>query len=483
MELLLLCLIPIAMAILVFAVEPIKFAGRLVAGAAWVQLAVTLALVHPVLFGWKESLRPAPEFQIDRLAAAFLVLTAVVIACALSHAHVFFLRELNGPHPPGRRHVHVIYACSLLFLVSMSAVYICDSLGYLWIAVEATTLLSAPLVYYSRTKNALEATWKYLIICSVGIAFALLGTIFIFAASQHGAIVGGSLRISDLCAVAPDLEYSLLRLGFIFCFLGYGTKAGMFPLHSWLPDAHSEAPAPGSAMLSGALLNCALFCIWRISQIVVASRHPLLSFDLNVLAGTATVVAAGLFLIRQHGLKRLWAYSSIENVGLMLVAIGLGSGPLFFLQAVNHSLAKVALFLLSGNVIQASGTKALGELTGIMKVAPVWGVLFAMSALAVTGVPPFGAFISEWLILARSVDCRLWWTAILLIVGLSLGFVAVCMHLGRILLGSPKPGVEPFRPLATSVIPSLLVLACLILGLTTSPRFFHVHWASNGFGM
>ena len=228
----------------------------------------------------------------------------------------------------------------------MCAVFISNNLGCLLMHNEATTLFSAPLVYFERTKNALEATWKYVIICSVGIALALLGTVFFFAASQHGLFTEGTLNLTSLIAKASSLNYPLMRLGFIFCLLGYGTKAGIFPLHSWLPDAHSEAPAPASAMLSGALLNTALFGIWRISQIVIASHGHSLIMQMLLDVGVVTVLAAALFLIRQHGFKRMWAYSSVENVGIMLVAIGLGSAPLFLLQAINHSLVKVALFLL-----------------------------------------------------------------------------------------------------------------------------------------
>ncbi len=274
------------------------------------------------------------ELFLTRLDAAFVMLTAGVAACALTHGYFFYERELAvAEPPPTSAHIRLNYACAMLFVLAMCSVYLCKNLGYLWVCIESTTLLSAPLVYFGRTKHALEATWKYLIICSVGISFALLGTLFIFASSQHGAVVGGgTLEIARLVDVARDLDPKLLRFGFIFCLLGYGTKAGMFPLHSWLPDAHSEAPAPSSALLSGALLNCGLYALWRIGEIVNSSAAH---FETGIClwAGTITVMAASLFLIRQFALKRLLAYSSIENVGMMLVAIGLNSGPLFFFQA------------------------------------------------------------------------------------------------------------------------------------------------------
>ena len=397
-----------------------------------------------------------------------MLLTACVVACATTHAHQFFQKELQGKLRPLPTHIRLFYACSALFGAAMTTVLLCDNLGYLWISVEATTLLSAPLVYFNRTRHSLEATWKYLIICSVGIAFALLGTILIFSSSQHTSTAEGTLSLQSLIQLAPQLHYPLFKLGFIFSFLGYGTKAGIFPLHSWLPDAHSEAPAPASAMLSGALLNTALFAIWRLCQIDAAC-HAGTSFALNLClwAGTITVVAASLFLVRQHGLKRLWAYSSIENVGIMLVAIGLASPGLFFLQAVNHSFAKVALFLVSGNIIQTTGGKTLSDLRGVLRFSPAWGILLALAACAVTGVPPFGAFISEWLILTTSAASNQWLVILLLLAGISLSFIAVSIHVSRILLGNPIHVPECKVSLASSLIPSVLIGVLIVLGITT----------------
>jgi hydrogenase-4 component F len=399
-----------------------------------------------------------------------MCLTAFVTACAMSHAKVFFEVEDARPGAPHQfDHERIFYACAALFLLAMNFVFISDNLGFLWISIEATTLSSAALIYYGRTKHTLEATWKYLVVCSVGIAFALFGTILLFASSQHGAIAHGSLNLSELVAHADALEFRLLRLGYIFCLVGYGTKAGIFPLHSWLPDAHSEAPAPASAILSGALLNCALFAIWRLSQLVSASHHEALATTLPLGLGTVTALAASLFLIHQHGIKRLWAYSSIENVGIMLVAIGLGSGPLFFLQALNHSIAKVALFLLAGNIIQSTGTKNLSEIRGLLQCAPSWAVLLAMAAFAVTGAPPSGAFLSELLILMQAMEQRQFIVVVALLVALCISFIAVSFHVGRIILGSEKPNFARLSPLPTSVVPAILVVMSLLCGLTALP--------------
>lgn len=461
-------LILVLVAASMMAVKSCRLAGKLAVLATWAQFALLIFATTPLLSRKVETLAIAPGFFMNRLDALFILLTAGVAACSLTHGRIFFDRELLSADAPTSRNVRINYAFSLLFVLAMYSVYLCKNLGYLWICVESTTLLSAPLVFFCRTKHALEATWKYLIICSVGISFALLGTLFIFASSQHGAVTGGTLQVDELIAAAPKLDQKLLRFGFIFCLLGYGTKSGMFPLHSWLPDAHSEAPAPSSALLSGSLLNCALFAIWRITEIVNASQHGLLMNQITLWVGTTTVLAASLFLIRQYSLKRLFAYSSIENVGIMLVSIGLNSGSLFFMQALNHSIAKVSLFLLSGNVMQATGKKNLPQQTGLLASAPGWAVLIALSAFAGTGAPPFGTFLSEWLILLRAIDQHQYVCVALLIIGLSLSFIVVSKHLGKIVLGAPNEHLQYFKPFASSAVPALLVICSLCLGLAST---------------
>jgi hydrogenase-4 component F len=354
----------------------------------------------------------------------------------------------------------------------MTAVFLCDNLGYLWIAIETTTLSSAYLVYFDKTKNALEATWKYLMICTVAIGFALLGTVFIFASSQHGAFVEGSLDISELISRGPQLNAPLVKLGFMFCLIGYGTKAGMFPLHSWMPDAYSEAPAPASAMLSGALMNCSLFALWRAKEILHAVRPESVIENTVTYMGALTIVAASLLLIRQHSFKRMWAYSSIENCGLMLVAIGINSGGLFLLQGINHSLAKVALFLVSGDIIHASGTKKLNHLHGVLKACPLWGVTLALGTFALTGCPPFGSFISEMTLLLKMADLQRWILVALLVAGITISFVAICVHVGKVLFGGPKAKFDAYKPVRASVIPAILICCALIMGIFVDANFW-----------
>ena len=466
-----LSVIPIVMLLLSLVLSRTDLTRKLVPIGLWAQLALSGFLLYPLLSGAAIPTKYCEGLVLDRLGALFVVLTIFVVACAATQADSYFGAEQARGENTFTFRFRVFYACINIFLLTMMAVFFCDNSAFLWMAIEASTLAAAPLVYYDRTKNAIEATWKFLIICSVGIAFALLGTVLIFASTQRGAFPEGCLNFSEMLTHARVLEFPLLRLGFFFCLIGYGTKAGIFPMHSWLPDAYSEAPAPVSAVLSGALCNCALFGIWRVLQVVLAARPGHAASQIVVVLGTVTVVAASLFLIRQYSLKRMWAYSSIENVGLMVVAIGLGSGMLFFLQALNHSLAKVALFLLSGSITQAGGSKRLNKLSGVLRACPVWGGLLMLATLGVTGAPPFGAFVSEMAILVKCAEPTHWVIAPFLIAAIAISFVAVCAHVGRVLLGAPKPDFKPFQPLRASLVPAILVLSSLALGLFVEGRY------------
>ncbi|MBY0357155.1 MAG: hypothetical protein K2W82_04065 [Candidatus Obscuribacterales bacterium] len=471
-DLVLILSIPIAATLLAIFCPKIAVLSRTVSLALWFYFAILVYLFAP-LFASKQAIYLFAGLSADRIAAAFILLTVIISASAITQAGIFFEHELLSENPAENLHVRQFYILAMLFLLSMITVFFCQNLGFLWMSIEATTLLSAGLVYFHRSQNSLEATWKYFIICSVGIALALLGVVLIYASSQY-ACSEGTLAIPELIRLAGLLNIPLFKLGFIFAFLGFATKSGVFPLHSWLPDAYSEAPAPASAMFSGALLNCALYAIMRLCDICRASGHFAAAFSILLWAGSITVIAAAIFLVHQHGIKRLWAYSSIENAGLMLVAIATGSWSLFLLQAANHSLAKTSLFLLSGNIIQATGTKQLKDIRGVLTFCPVWGVLLALSAFAVTGVPPFGVFISEWLILNELMVMGQFLPVAILLAGLALAFIAVSVHLGQILFGVPKKNFRIFRPTLSSLVPGLLLLGSLVLGFTVTPSLLAV---------
>jgi len=282
------------------------------------------------------------------------------------------------------------------------------------------------------------------------------------------------MMLSSLIARAKDLDPHLLRLGFIFCLLGYGTKAGIFPLHNWLPDAHSESPSPASAMLSGALLNCALIGIWRLSQVVTAAGQAELVRQLLVPAGAVTVIAASLMLVKQHDLKRMLAYSSVEHVGLLTLAIAIGSGQLFILHAFNHSIVKVALFLMAGGVLHVYGTKELSKLGGILKASPLWGVVLVAAGFAIAGSPPFGTFISEWLLLRDAFASGEILATLLIMVGLTITFIAITTHLGRIVFAPAHSPAKTAPVRSWAWTPALLLVLSLTAGVAAAPQVMHM---------
>jgi hydrogenase-4 component F len=469
---------PLLLAAAALAMRCPRTIARTGAVLMWLQCIMAFQACGPSLIPASIPVEDA-GFQMDRVAALFIILTTVVAAASLTHAVLFFDAEQDSAHPPAPRQIRQFYVFAPLFLVAMYAVVSADNLGYLWIGIEAATLLSAPLVYYHRTRTALEATWKYLIICSVGIAFAFFGTALLFSASQNIATLPhGSLSLNTLTLMGHELAPGSVRLAFVFLLLGYGTKAGLFPLHNWLPDTYSEAPAPASALLSGTLLNCALVALWRIWGLMEAAGQGRLARTTLLTMAVVTVLAAALFLLRQRDLKRMLAYSSMENVGLMAAAVALGSGPGFALLAINHSLVKVALFLLTGNLLQQFGTNKIREIRGLLSAHLPQGVLLLLLIVAITGTPPFGSFLAEWQILMAAADSGRFVSLIALLAGLALAFIASCSQAGRMLFGVPRKRPEaPMGRAATvlrGAVPALLLAISLVLGMALPPSLFAI---------
>jgi hydrogenase-4 component F len=459
--------LPLVMSVLGLFRRLARWLPRIAAGLMIVQIPVVLLACLPALRG--HSSPTGSGFAADGIGAAFVVLTTAIVAAAIFQAALLLPAERGEDQHRDDRIFCRFYTWSGLFILAMYGVLLARNLGYMWIALEMTTLMSAPLVFFHRSSLSLEATWKYLLLCSVGIAFALFGTILIFASSQSPGNPNGTLVVGELLKLGRHLDPRLLRLGFIFCLLGYGTKAGLFPLHNWLPDAHSEAPAPASAMLSGALLNCALLAIWRITGVVTGAGLSALVHHTLVPMAAITVFAAGLMLVRQHDLKRMWAYSSVEHTGLLALAIGIGSGPVFILHAVNHSLVKVALFLLAGNVLHLYGTKSLAKLHGLLRIAPLWGLLLVAGSFAIAGSPPFGTFLSEWLLLRDTFTTGNFVAGGMVIAGLTVTFIAIACHVGRALFGGGPELPKKRYPRSWSYAPTILLLGALATGLVMAP--------------
>jgi hydrogenase-4 component F len=294
----------------------------------------------------------------------------------------------------------IYIGCTLFFLASMSMVALADHLIVLWIAIEATTLVSAPLIFLHRSKAALEATWKYVLICSVGIALALLGCFFIVLSMDVGSI-HVPISFSSLTAVAPRLEPLWLQAGFIFTVIGYGTKMGLAPMHTWLPDAHSEAPSPASALLSGALLNCAFLGIYRTHKLLYAAGLGGYSSNILIGFGLVSMLVAAIFIYNQSGYKRMLAYSSIENMGIIAFGVGIGGLATYgaMLHLIHHSLIKSSLFLSAGNILLGYGSKLVNKTGNMAQLLPKTFTSFFAGFAGISGFPPFGIFVSELLII------------------------------------------------------------------------------------
>jgi hydrogenase-4 component F len=345
-----------------------------------------------------------------------------------------------------------------------------NNLGILWVAMEAATLSTVLLVSVYRTPASLEAAWKYFILCGVGIAQALFGTVLLYMAAERvlGA-EGGALLWTNLNAVKRDLEPGPLTLAFVFLLLGYGTKVGLVPVHNWLPDAHAEGPTPISAVLSGLLLNVALYAVLRCKVLTDGALESALAGRLMIGFGLVSVVAAAFFLSRQRDVKRMFAYSSIEHMGLMTFAFGLG-GPIAtyagLLHMTVHSLIKSAIFFAVGHAAQKAGTQIMDDIRGLLKVNPTLGWGLMLGSLAILGMPPFGVFASEFLILTTAMREQPWATPFLLL-ALGVAFASVFSRVQPMVFGDTH--LKPLRH-PPSFLPVTVHLALgLMLGLYIPP--------------
>jgi hydrogenase-4 component F len=435
---------------------------------------------------------------VDPLGLLFLAVSSALFLGVAVYASAFLARgaadaagapTAAGAASPvsGRAGADAHFTAWLLgFQAAMSLVVLSQHFGLMWVAVEATTLLSAPLIHYHRHPRSLEATWKYLLICSVGIAVALLGTFFLSAASTSGA-EAVPLFFRRLGAARLDPQW--LKAAFILLLVGYGTKMGLAPLHTWLPDAHSEAPSPVSALLSGALLNCAFLAILRLHRVCLAAGLGDFSRQLLLLLGLLSMAVAAAFILGQGDYKRLLAYSSVEHMGILAVGIGVGGdwGALF--QALSHSLVKAALFLTAGNILAAYGTKKAAEVRGLLRALPWSGALWLAGFFAITGAPPFGTFVGELAILRAAFQRRAWLPASLFLLLLAVIFIGMASVFLRMAQGprepaggleptvGPKPGNTPAHASAPAAerpaflaAPLAFLAAAAVLGLG-APRF------------
>ena len=341
--------------------------------------------------------RPEPLFKAYFAVAPEGLLSLLVISLLFFLISIYTTGYLKASNIKSE---HIFTGSMLLFLSTMTMVTLADHIMVMWIAIEATTLASAPLIYTHRTAASLEATWKYVLICSVGIAMALLGSVLITISMDVGN-VDVPVSFSALTTYAKDLDSMWLKAGFVFILVGYGTKMGLAPMHTWLPDAHSEAPSPASALLSGVLLNCAYLGIFKTNKIMYAAGLGDFSGSILMAFGLISILAAATFILKQTEYKRLLAYSSIENMGIIAFGTGIGGigayGALICL--IHHSLIKSSLFLTSGNILLGYGSRMIDSTGKLVKLMPKTFVAFFGGFVGISGFPPFGIFIGELFII------------------------------------------------------------------------------------
>lgn len=441
-------------------------------GSALTFLAGMLVAL-PVLAGAGVAREAGGLFRVDALSALLVAVIVIVGAMAALYSAGYMEKEVaEGVFDP--RRLKWYYLWLHVFIFTMLLTVTVDNLGLMWVAIEATTLVSALLVGFTHQRASLEAAWKYIIICTVGIGFALLGTILTFAAAQQAlGEAGGTLDWTALVEAAPSLPVGLVKLAFIFILVGYGTKAGLAPMHTWLPDAHSQAPSPVSALLSGVLLNCALYGIVRFHIIVSGSPAGDFSANLLLLFGLVSMGLAVPFVLTQQDIKRMLAYSSVEHMGIMAVGFGFG-GPLAvygaLLHLVNHALTKAMLFLVAGNLAHRYHTRQMARIKGAAQAMPVTGTLLLLGAFAITGSPPFGLFASEFSVLTAGFHQGRLIPAVLFLLFIAVIFAGFAYYAGKMALGGLPARIPRGEKLewqaALVILPTLVVLA---LGIYMPP--------------
>ena len=469
MELLLLLGLPLLGTLLLALFGARRFAAELnVAFSLATLLAASLLVVRVIRDGpqlvWHE------QFFVDPFNVFLVALTAFVgLTTSIFSRPYMRIEQHHGRLNPRRlRLYHSMYQ---LFMGAMLLALLTNNMGLLWVAMEAATLSTVLLVSLYRTKASLEAAWKYFILCGVGIAQALFGTILLYFAAERTLGRQGmtALLWTHLNAVKGELEPTVMSLAFVFLLIGYGTKVGLAPLHNWLPDAHAEGPTPVSAVLSGLLLNVALYAVIRCKALAVGSIGPNLPGRMLMAFGLFSAILGAFFLWRQRDIKRLFGYSSIEHMGIVTFAFGIG-GPIAnfaaLLHMTVHSLTKSSIFFTAGHASQTAGTQQMEDIRGLVGISPTvgWGLL--LGSLAILGMPPFGVFASEFLILTTAMREHPWATPFLL-VALGVAFAGIFMKVQPMVFGESGAPELPHSP---ALVPVFLHLAMvLVLGLYIPP--------------
>jgi hydrogenase-4 component F len=462
---LLLVLFPLLMAGLTFAVPSNRWRPWLLPLGAAVELGlVAWAIFDPA--GGEPQLDRA--LRLDELGKVVLgFLSVLFLLCSLYAPGYLALRA--------ERDNRVL--CSSLFVgqAMMALVTLSHHLGLMWVAMEATTLASAPSIYFSRSARSLEATWKYLLVCSVGIALALFGSFFLaYSSLRAGLKLESPLLFEELSQHAGELSAPWLHAAFVLLFVGYGTKMGLAPMHTWKPDTYGEAPGLVGTLLAGGVTSCAFVAILRVYQICRAGPEAEFARELMIVMGLLSMAVAAVFLVRQRDFKRMLAYSSIEHMGILVLGVGIGGLAVYgaLLHLLNNGLTKGVLFLSAGNIHRAYGSKLTDHVSGALRRVPLSGGLFLAGFLAITGSPPFGPFVSEFTIASAALGGGQFLTGGLFLLLLGVVFIGMGATVLSVVQGRPAEDAPPdgFRDSFRTGAPIVLFLALvLLLGVYVPP--------------
>jgi hydrogenase-4 component F len=425
--------------------------------SAAINVASALAIFLTALSLFFVAPPPGPYFLVDDLNRVFIVLNTFVGFTASVFSATYIAHELETGRltPTHLRFYHAMYQ-ALLF--SMNLALVANNVGLMWVAIELATLTTVLMVGLYRTQEAIEAAWKYFILGSVGIALALFGTILVYMAALP--TVGEGIRAmlwTNLIANVSGFDPALLDLAFVFLMLGYGTKVGLAPLHAWLPDAHAEGPTPISAVLSGLLLNVALYAVLRFKLLLDANAHAIAPGPLMATMGLVSLIFAAFMLYRRRDVKRMFAFSSIEHMGIIVFAFGIG-GPLAnfagLLHMTMHSLTKSAIFFTVGQISQAKGTQQIAGIRGLTVSHPLLGWSLVVGVFAIVGLPPLGVFTSEFLIVSSTFE-RAPWAALPLALGILVAFGALVLKMQWMAFGAPTGTSAPTKSSAAPIVAHL----------------------------
>ncbi|GAA4470761.1 proton-conducting transporter transmembrane domain-containing protein [Phytohabitans houttuyneae] len=460
--------LPLAAPLAAAAVAALR--GRAV--AAWAGVAAAVGILAAAV--WLARTVHAGQqvgyglLRADALTAFMLIVIGAVAAIACwAGVHHLAAEAAAGAATAGTARRYLILV--QLFLAAMSLAVLADNLGLLWVAVEATTIVTAFLVGHRRSRASVEAAWKYVVLCSIGIAVAFLGTVCVYAAAVaaggHGA---AALDWTYLTGHAAGLDADLIRLATGLVLVGFGTKAGLAPMHAWLPDAHSQAPAPVSALMSGVLLSVAFYAIWRYKAITDSVIGPGYTRTLLLVAALASIAAAALLLISQRDYKRMLAYSSIEHMGL--VALGTATGSRLAITAVlvhvlGHGLSKAVAFCGAGQLLRLSGSSRIAAVRGLSARRPALAVVFGLALLALLGLPPFSLFASELGIARAGLAAGQGWAVAATFALVLVAFAAIVRHSTGILLGPPDPATQEPATQEPATAPTLAARPAAIVPL------------------